>query len=187
MDESYQAFVDDPTPERFLAARRAVIDDPGYPPDGLPLVKLERLLDAAQFTRLARETARLLHAWRLSPRMHFLAGVAAAELGRTARASEQRRQLQACLQGLLGTGDGTRERPFLVTHASDEYDVVRALGHQPITQQLVDSGSRRMDVIGCRGGIELWFDVTALLGAAPAAVQVTARRSRRRNPVARLS
>ena len=38
------------------------------------------------------------------------------------------------LQGLLATGEGSRANPYLVCHATDEYDLLEALDLQPAGQ-----------------------------------------------------
>ena len=76
---------------------------------------------------------------------HFLAGVAAFELGDFELSHDCRDAMQACLRGLLATGEGTRHRPFRVTFLTDEYDVMRVLGGDVRNQQLVNVGSKRCE------------------------------------------
>jgi hypothetical protein len=92
-------------------------------------------------------------------------------LGDDLEARQRRAAVQACLRGLLATGDGTRKSPFLVTYLTDEADVMRALDQTDIRcQQLVETGSKRCDVITCHDGSDIWFDVTRLLARMPSGV-----------------
>ena len=65
-----------------------------------------------------------------------------------------------CCEGILATGDGTKEKPYLVTRTSDEYDILQYLDKQFGGQALVSDGDRNFDVMTCSDGTELWFDIT---------------------------
>jgi hypothetical protein len=90
---------------------------------------------------------------------------------------------------LLTTGDGTRASPYIVTHPTDEYDVLAALGLKSAGQSLTERHGRLYDIQLCEDGRELWFDVTDLLAPrrrARQAAQKRARKVRRRLRMSRL-
>ncbi len=128
--------------------------------------------EAGDFGNVLRACDALGWSWCLSPRVHFWAGVSAQEQGNHMRSGREKCWIQACLQGLMHTGQGTQEQPFLVTYLSDEYDLLRCLSAAPVAgQELLDAGARQCDVIHCRDGREYWFDVTPLLATCPASTR----------------
>jgi hypothetical protein len=85
-------------------------------------------------------------------------------LGDAAEAELCRFQFQTCLDGLLGTGEGTVTSPYQVLHISDQYDVMHALGLRGQNQHAVQRKRRCLDVISCEDGTEVWFDVGPVTG-----------------------
>ena len=66
-----------------------------------------------------------------------------------------------CLCGILATGDGTRQRPFLVSRVSDEYDLIRyCFSTNRNSQSLRIIDGHYYDVLACGNGKICWFDVT---------------------------
>ncbi len=61
---------------------------------------------------------------------------------------------------ILSTGEGTSEEPYKVLWLEDEYDVLASLEKQRLSQRLISSGGRDLDVIQCTDESEVWFDVT---------------------------
>jgi len=68
------------------------------------------------------------------------------------------------VQGILSTGDGTKQHPYVVTRTSDEYDVLQFLGKELESQSLLEEEDRQYDLLRCKDGSEMWFDVTDPLG-----------------------
>ncbi|HEY1133608.1 MAG TPA: DUF4919 domain-containing protein, partial [Nocardioides sp.] len=96
-----------------------------------------------------------------SPAAHRLLAQAHAALGDTTRSLREARTARLALDSVLGTGDGTVDRPWTVLHLADEYDVLRDLGRRSTGQRLVRREDRWFDVHDTATG-EAWFDVTAL-------------------------
>jgi hypothetical protein len=105
----------------------------------------------------------------LSPRFHFLVGVAAEETGDPARAAWEQQCTRACLRGLLQSGAGSPQDPYLCTYSWDSYDILRALGRRPQGQQLIQRDERWYDLLAADDGQDYWFDVTDILQAASTA------------------
>jgi hypothetical protein len=112
--------------------------------------------------------------------VHYLAAEAAEALRDLPTVELERSLFVLTLQGLLATGDGTRDNPYIVCHASDEYDVLVALGREPAGQALEEHDDRLFDVLTCDDGREVWFDVTAIL-RRPAPRRSAARRPKLRS------
>ena len=164
IEERFTRFVAEPTFERYLAVRELIQAMPEYDPYGGALEAIGPPFEAGAFRKVLRACDALGWEWCLSPRVHFWTGVAAQQQGDADRSAQAKCRIQACLQGLLSTGDGTQEQPFLVTYLSDEYDLLRCLSAAPVAgQELLDAWCAQCDVIHCRDGRQYWFDVTVLL------------------------
>jgi len=160
MRELFLAFLQSPSRDTYLAVRSALISGPAYDPyardilDVVELIEQERFIDADELLRAAMPN--LL----LSPRAHLCAAMIAEEAG-----DEERRRMEgavayACVQGILSTGDGTKQHPYVVTRTSDEYDVLQFLDKELGGQSLCEEGDRHYDLLRCKDGSEMWFDVT---------------------------
>ena len=66
-------------------------------------------------------------------------------------------QFDACLSGLLASGDGSKDTPYRVTYTSDVGDLLSALGKTSLAQHLVQRPDGCFDLVSCADGVELWF------------------------------
>jgi hypothetical protein len=168
MLDELQIFLEAPGARTYRKVREALVDEVSS--QGLTdtlsptaLIELTTLAAAGQFSELLDRADDLQPAWSLSPRVHYLAAVAAEETGETDIAQLERFTFQACLEGILATGNGTAESPYLITYLSDEYDVLGVLGLEPRSQALVDRHGLLCDVVKCLDGEEVWFELTGVL------------------------
>lgn len=174
MQRQLAAFVEQPSRSTYLAARDAVLAKSPLPLAATDFAELERLLENEQYEELLARLDLLPPARVLSPRVHFLAAEAAAALGQEADVEMERSLFVLVLRGLFATGDGSPANPYVICQATDEHDVVAALGLEPAGQSLVHHERRLCDVIVCSDGREIWFDITDLRPAKE-------RRPRRRS------
>lgn len=163
MQRQIAAFVEQPCKATYLAARDAVLCESPLPVMAAEIADLDQLLEREEHQALLDRLDALPASKVLSPRIHFLAAEAAAALGRADDEELERSLFVLTLQGLLATGDGTRANPYFVCQASDEHDLLAALGHEAAGQSLVEHEGRLCDVLVCCDGREVWFDVTDLL------------------------
>jgi len=89
-----------------------------------------------------------------------LAALIATRLGESAKAKGEYERARKCILGILGTGDGSQGRPYVVTRVSDEYDIVRHLNKRSEKQALQIVQGKYLDVLFCADGDKIWFDVT---------------------------
>jgi hypothetical protein len=176
MQRQLAAFVEEPCKSTFLAARDAVLRQSLLPLVATDLIDLERLLENEEYQALLDRLDALPPSKVLSPRIHFLAAEAADVLGHADDVELERSLFVLTLQGLLTTGDGTPVNPYIVCHATDEYDILTALGHEPAGQSLTEREGRICDVLTCADGREVWFDVTDLLAPRGTRKRTAARR-----------
>jgi hypothetical protein len=162
--DAYQAFLEEPTADNYRRARWMTLAEPGFDRQSLEWIELSRLCDEGRFEEVCQRSCDLWTTWKLSPRFHLLVGYAASCLGDVEEAELCRFQFQTCLEGLLGTGEGTATSPYQALHVSDEYDVIRALGLHGQYQHAVQRKGRCLDVISCDDGTEVWFDAGPVIG-----------------------
>jgi hypothetical protein len=178
MQRQLAAFVDEPSRRTYLAVRDAVLAASPLRIAATDLAELEQMLGVGEAQRVLERLDALPPSKVLSPRVHLLAAEAAEAAGDIAGGEVERFLFVLCLQGLLATGDGSSAEPYLVCHATDEYDLLEALELKPAGQSLVEDRGQLCDVLICSNGREVWFDVTAVL--QPASV-----RRRRKSAAAR--
>lgn len=163
MNDLFERFFERPTRAHYQRARQLVLTQPDYAARALDLALLGSTARAEDPAGVLAQVQGMMPVWALSPRTHFLAGTAAAELGDADEAELRQFLSNACLQGIAATGDGSEEQPLLVTHVEDEYDVLMALGQEVAAQRLVDNARGYFDVLRTSEGEEFWFNVTDIL------------------------
>lgn len=166
MQRQLAAFVDEPSRQTYLAVRDAVLAASPLRIAAIDLTELERMLAEGSAPDVLDRLAAMPPSKVLSPRVHLLAAEAAEAAGDVAGGEVERFLFVLCLQGLLATGDGSAAEPYLVCHATDEYDLLEALELKPARQSLVEDGGRLCDVLTCSNGRKVWFDVTAVMRPA---------------------
>ncbi|MEM7530044.1 MAG: DUF4919 domain-containing protein [Pseudomonadota bacterium] len=168
MADALSAFLDQPTGDAYLTLRTAVIAAPDFEPYSDGLARLEALVSEEQHDEVSEIVPELMPTWLLSPRVHLLLAHAAGERSEEARSTSERMFAEACIHGIRETGDGSKESPYRVIHAADEYDLVEFLGKEAQSQRRENDEGTALDVITCTDGSEIWFDVTESLAVAAA-------------------
>lgn len=167
MHEELQTFLESPTARTYRRVREALLEEMAAgevaATSGSALAELADLAAAEDYAALLKLTDDLQPAWALSPRVHFYAALAAEALGESEIAEIERFTCQSCLDGILATGDGTADAPYLITYLSDEYDVLMALGLEPRSQVVVDRQGMLCDVARCADGEQVWFELSGLV------------------------
>lgn len=163
MHDEFAAFVRRPTARTYCAVRDVIVAMPEYSSGVEILARLDGLCRAGRFERARALVNDMMPLWALSPKVHWLASRAASELNDQDDAELETFLMQTCLQGILATGDGGQQRPYLVTYAGDQSAVLGSLRLTPQRQMLVAGRGRQFDVVTSTEGAEIWFDVTELL------------------------
>ena len=81
----------------------------------------------------------------LSPLAHSLLADAYDARFRFSDAVRERALARAALAAIGGSGDGSRERPWVVLRITDEYDLLAALGERSVRQIPLEAGGRAVD------------------------------------------
>src|SRR5687768_15970715 len=116
MDREFIRFVEQPAADSYLEAREAMLKSGAATVDAGDVLELGQLLDAADYDRLLTRVEGLPASAALSPRVHFFAAEAAAGAGDDDRAELERFLFVVCLKGILSTGDGSAEHPYVICH-----------------------------------------------------------------------
>jgi hypothetical protein len=161
MPDAFADFLDSPSGPGFLRLREAMLATPGHDFASDALTGLSDLVDQGAYEAVPDKLAELMPDWLLSPRAHLLAAHAAQQDADADRAQFEQDFSQACLAGLLQSGDGSRSRPYRVTHVADEYDLLEALDKTSASQRRVGGEDGLFDLILCTDGSQLWFDIGA--------------------------
>lgn len=160
----FKAYVQAPSAEGYARLREAVIQRPGYDPYGVHFFRARELLDKGDAAAAADYLKEHLDDLLLNPGTYLLLAVA---LGRTGRQEEARAfgaMAGLLVRPILDSGDGTRERPYVVNYIADEYDVLRSLGKEVRMQALKQGEGAVYDYFSCQDATELWFDITTPFG-----------------------
>lgn len=163
MQDELRIFLEAPTASNYRVIRELLLEEWTEPCLTLALLELAELSAAGQFSAVLEQADALQPQWALSPRVHYYAAVAAEELGDRELAELEKFVFQACLEGILATGDGSASAPYLITYLSDEHDVLAALGLEPRSQSLVERGGLLCDIVKCADGEQVWFELSGLL------------------------
>jgi hypothetical protein len=156
-------YLQEDTLENFLSLRKAVAESAAYDPYADDLDTAEALLEQGQLEELAERLLSAMGNRILNPSAHMMASFVFRKLSDEQRADTELGLARVVLEGILSTGDGSQERPYLVLCTADEYDVLERLGKQVSQQSLVEKDGKHFDRHACQDGTEVWFDVTTQL------------------------
>ncbi len=159
MQSLIEQFFEFPSSANYLLVRDVVKRHATYRPLTVELFEIKEKIERAQFERAMRAIEDLLPGCTLSPRLHSLAALTARSLGDLELEELEQFMFQACLQGIVATGDGESENPYVTTHASDVHDVLQTLQVPYDSQRVGESFGEMCDVISTCDGRRIWFVV----------------------------
>jgi len=162
LDRDFEAFVKEPTKANYLRVHRAVTTAETYQPYSMDLEDVDKLVEDGKFEEARSRLKKAMPGLILCPKAHALASRVARALGDTATADKEAPLAKKCIEGILSTGDGNPERPYMITRVSDEYDVLRHLKKTVAQQGVMNKDGKTLDRMQCDDGTEYCFDVTVL-------------------------
>lgn len=160
MKEEFIKFVQSPNRETFVALREKVISDAAYDPYSDEIHDAGELFENDKFEEALSKLQDAMPNLMLSPCAHNMIGYVHHKLGNSEAAQMEVIIGEACLQGILSTGDGSKANPYVVLRTSDEYDVLKHFEKSLKTQSLQNEGEKHFDLLQCTDGTEYWFDIT---------------------------
>ena len=153
-------FVQDPSSGNFLALRSALIGSEHYDPYSDEMDQIDLLIENEKWSDAQEALGLAMPNLMLSPRAHLAMSFVAKKMGNEMAEKLEGFLASAFCQGIIETGDGTKESPYLVTRTSDEYDVLAFLQLEFAGQSLLESEGRAFDLVKCNDGTEIWFDIS---------------------------
>lgn len=160
MRELFFEFVKAPSRNTYLAIHEAVVSSEQYNPYSQEMSSIQDLLDEERYEDARRSLSEAMPNLLLSPRAHMLMGFIAEKTGDADGSQLERYFASACAEGILATGQGSKESPYVVLRTSDEHDVVQYLGKEFVSQALINEEPQHYDVITCADDSEFWFDIS---------------------------
>ena len=76
----------------------------------------------------------------------------------------ENRDRVAKINSILATGDGSRERPYVVSSVKEEYLILQHFDQKLMLQALVNVDGKRMDMMSCEDGTAYFFDISTFFG-----------------------
>ncbi len=160
MQDAFLNFIESPSRESYLRIREFLIALDVYDPYSDDLNTIGTLINQQQFDEANEAIAAAMPNLLLSPRAHWYAAIVYEEQGNEEHAQIEQYMMTACFQGILSTGDGSYEQPFIICRTSDEHDVLSYLGKEMQQQSLHNRDSRHFDQLDTKDGESIWFDIT---------------------------
>ncbi|MCA0354785.1 MAG: DUF4919 domain-containing protein [Chloroflexi bacterium] len=161
-DVAYQ-YWSQPSREHFMALREAVMASANYSPNISPNEVASAAFTKGDYPTVIRQLRSLLPGALLSPGLHNLLATAYNELGDKENTLREATMAKTVMDGILMTGDGSREQPYYVLSIQDEYDVLGFLGKQSQRQTLVHDQDQNLDLHICEDQSWVWFEVSSLI------------------------
>ncbi len=153
-------YLKEPEPRQFLELRNIYLNSSIYSPYGNYKDAAYPLLDNEQYPEALEYLRSVLPGWILNPGVHRVLAYAYHKLSRLNEEALESDLAKLLLHGLLSTGDGTEQRPYLVLYVEDEYEILETLGSRSRLQQLIVREACSFDLQTCEDGKAVWFDVT---------------------------
>jgi len=160
MAAALQRWLEAPGQETFLAVRACVLASSVYDPYNQIFLRVNQALKDSKYEKVRDVLMGDMPNLLLSPRAHMLLAVAHSKLGAKESEEMEGYLLKLCLDGIGGSGDGSFERPFLVSRTEDEYDLLSSRHLERGSQALVQDGDRTLDRLTTADGTVLHFDIT---------------------------
>ena len=160
MKEAFKNFIDAPSRESYLYVRALVISSEEYQPYSDEFEAVEKLYEQEKVTEALETLRSAMPNLLLSPQAHFLASFLHSKTGNEQFAKTEMMISAACTQGILSTGDGTADQPYIVMRTTDEYDILKQFDKELETQSLTQVDGKHIDHMRCTDNSEYWFDIS---------------------------
>ncbi len=158
--DAFGVYLQKRTLESFLAARAVLLALPSYDPWSRELPELDGLLDAQDWHAMRRRAMAVIDNWMLTPYIHEALALAHQKLGDEKLCALETELYSACARGILMTGDGTEERPYLVVRPDDAYGALLFEDRKWVNEREVSRAGRTLRGLTCEDGAERWFDLS---------------------------
>ncbi|MBF0227700.1 MAG: hypothetical protein HQK76_19810 [Desulfobacterales bacterium] len=156
----FSKFIKSPNKESYFEVRSALITSNFYNPYSDELSEIDELIKDDKLIK-AYKTLKNIPNLLLSPNAHLTIAFIADKLNNKDESEMEIFIAKTCCDGILATGDGSMDNPYIVVRISDEYDILQYLNKHFASQQLLNlSENKHFDKITCEDNTEIWFDIT---------------------------
>ncbi len=156
MQNVWHTFFNEPNGRNYLRVRQRILKY-RRKPQIEELSHIQALFEQGEYQLVRLEAARLLPRWGLSPRLYRLTGLAAWELKDLEAAELDKFLFDACLQGILATGEGTVSLPYWVIYPSDPDELLDRLGLKIKRRFLMRATCGPAERVDSEDGRSWWF------------------------------
>ncbi len=165
--DAFGAYLKQGTLESFLAAREVLLSLPSYDPWSTELAEFDRLLEREDWGGIHRTALGVLDNWMLTPYLHECLALAHRRLGDESLCALEAELAAACARGILMTGDGTAERPYLIVRPDDAYGAMLFDGKEWTYEREVSRAGRTLRALTDADGTEHWFELARAARGSP--------------------
>lgn len=163
MRDHIVAFLKNPSPETYVTLRNATAGE--YIPELPGENQLWELLEAGNIQAAQELVPRVMFHQLMSPSFHLAVSRMAEKEGDEDRAAMEQFFAVKLREQLLATGDGSLQKPYVISRIEEEYTVLAALEQQVQDMSMRLHDGRWLDVLKTRQGKTVHFDVSIPLGA----------------------
>jgi Domain of unknown function (DUF4919) len=160
MQEMFFKLLEEQSSDKFLEIRKKISESEGYSPYSTELNDIRQCLMKKAYQRAINAYHSTFPNLLLSPIVHAMLSNAYQALKNDKMANLEKQVASLLVSFIMGTGNGTKERPYLVLRISDEYDVLTALGKERGRQELIIDQGHFLDLQKCSDETEIYFDIT---------------------------
>ncbi|MGK7924152.1 MAG: DUF4919 domain-containing protein [Spirulina sp.] len=160
MKELFDKFLELSDRESYLAVRTAIVSSKSYDPYSDEIDEIDELLSMGKLEEALQKLFASMPNLLLSPRAHLMRSCIAKQSNDEQVAQTASVIAATCYQGILATGDGSKDSPYIVVRITDEYDILQYLDKQIEMQSLYSDKKQHFDKFECKDGTEIWFDIT---------------------------
>lgn len=161
--ERFAQFLAEPSPQGYLDFYSYLVAHPLFDLVSVDYERAEQAFLGEQYEDAAKIIEASWPNFLLMPQAHFLLTGAYKRLGSIERAKRHSEIGKLIITSILATGDGTKQKPYLVTRLETEKDVLRELGKETSNRRRVTDGDRSFNVYTLPDESEIWFELTAVL------------------------
>lgn len=160
MQELIVNFLKNPGLETYFPLRDAAIQLPEFNPS-LPTrsQNVFAMIEQGQLDEALAILRERMPGEILSPALHVGLGAVAAKKGEKNSAELEFHFANSLRQALLATGDGSLEKPYIVSRVAEAYGIIGWLEATPREYSMTFAGGKLLDVIDTNELGEVYFDV----------------------------
>lgn len=159
VDDAFRAHLDERSAGSLERLQEAIRREPTFNSQTPWHARANDLLTQGRHDDVIRLINQQMPGAFLCPDAHRMLSHAYEQIRDRERSRYEAYHADAAIDVILGSGDGTRERPWQVQRVVDEYAVLRHARIEPAGQRLIQSERREFDVHDCTDGTERWFEL----------------------------